>query len=184
LNNTDADKWDERYSGGEVTLQPPHPLVLRAADLLPAGRALDVACGLGRHSLALAARGWHVTAVDVSSSALSRLADNDLIETIHADLTANDLALLPESYDLVVMTNYLQRDLFTELKQAVRVNGLFVAAIAMIDEDPQIKPMNPAFLLKSGELAKTFADWELIHCREEKSPGRRAMAEIIARRAA
>ena len=168
-------------------MQSPHPLVLRAAELLPAGYALDVACGLGRHSLALAARGWHVTAVDVSSVALSRFAnseDNDLIETIHADLTANELAISPASYNLIVMTNYLQRDLFAVLKQAVRVNGLFLAAIAMIDDDPRVKPMNPAFLLAIGELASYFADWELIHSREEKSPTRRAMAEIIARRPA
>ncbi len=165
-------------------MQPPHPLVLRAADLLPAGYALDVACGLGRHALALAARGWHVTAVDVSSVALSRLSDNDLIETIHADLTANELVLSIASFDLIVMTNYLQRDLFAALKQVVRANGLFVAVIAMIDEDPQVKPMNPAFLLQPGELASYFADWELIHSREVKSPAHRAMAEIIARRPA
>ncbi len=184
MNNPDADKWDERYSSGEATLQPTHPLVLRAADLLPAGRALDVACGLGRHALALAARDWHVTAVDVSSVALSRLSDNALIETIHADLTANELAFSPASYDLIVMTNYLQRDLFAALRPAVRVNGLFVAVIAMVDDDPQLKPMNPTFLLQSGELAGYFADWELIHNREYKMPAHRAMAEIIARRPA
>ena len=165
-------------------MQPPHPLVLRAAELLPAGRALDVACGLGRHSLVLAARGWRVTAVDVSSVALSRLSDNDLIETLHADLTTNELALSTASYDLIVMTNYLQRDLFAALKQAVRFNGLFVAVIALVDNDPQVKPMNPAFLLEPGELASYFHDWELIHSQEGKptdEPQRRAMAEIIAR---
>ena len=188
MSNTDAEKWDAKWKGcyrkGEATEQPPHPLVLRAAELLPTGRALDVACGLGRHALALAARGWHVTAVDVSSVALSRLADNDLIETVHTDLAAHELALSPASYDLIVMTNYLQRDLFAALKQAVRVNGLFVAVIAMIDDDPQVKPMNPAFLLEPGELASYFADWELIHLHEGKPVNelhRRAVAELIAR---
>ena len=181
----DADKWNERYRNRAVSDQLPHPLVLRAADLLPTGRALDLACGLGRHALALAARGWHVTAVDVSSVALSRLTDNDLIEAVHTNLAAHELALSPASYDLIVMTNYLQRDLFAALKPAVRVNGLFVAVIAMIDDGPQIKPMNPAFLLAPSELASYFADWELVHSREGKladKPQRRAMAEIIARR--
>ena len=181
----DADKWNQRYRNRTVADQPPHPLVLRAADLLPPGRALDVACGLGRHALALAARGWHVTAVDVSSVALSRLTESELIETVHADLSSNELALSPASYDLIVMTNYLQRDLFDALKQAVRVNGLFVAVIALLDDDPQVKAMNPAFLLQPGELARTFADWELLHSTEGKpdnAPHRRAVAEMIARR--
>ncbi len=195
MPQADADKWNAKWSdhrrNGEATEQPPHPLVLRAADLLPSGRALDVACGLGRHTLALAARGWHVTAIDVSAIALQRLtaiADESarrLIETVRADLAAQEFVFSPASYDLIVMTNYLQRDLFATLQQALRVGGLFVAVIALLDDDPQLKPMNPAFLLQPGELVRTFADWELLHSREGKpdnAPHRRPVAEIIARR--
>jgi SAM-dependent methyltransferase len=185
VSQTDADKWDERYRSDEATAQLPHPLVLRAADSLPPGHALDLACGLGRHTLVLVARGWSVTAVDASSVALQRLQSasaNSRVEIVHADLTANEFALLPLSYDLIVKVHYLQRDLFASLKQAVRVSGLFVAVIAMLDEDPQVKPMNPAFCLQPDELKSYFADWDLIHYQEGKKSQRRAMAEIIARR--
>jgi SAM-dependent methyltransferase len=37
---------------------------------MPAGTALDVACGAGRNAVWLAERGWRVTAVDFSSAAL------------------------------------------------------------------------------------------------------------------
>lgn len=39
--------------------------------LAPGSRVLDVPCGSGRHALALAARGHHVTGVDISAEALA-----------------------------------------------------------------------------------------------------------------
>ena len=38
--------------------------VLGLADAVPEAEVLDMPCGVGRHSLALARRGFHVTAVD------------------------------------------------------------------------------------------------------------------------
>ena len=58
-------------------------------------------------------------------------------------------------------------------------------AIAMVDDDPNIKPMNPAYLLQPGELRANFEGWELLHDFEGKpvgDPKRRATAEIVARR--
>jgi hypothetical protein len=55
----------------------------------------------------------------------------------------------------------------------------------MVDDDPGVKPMNPAFLLEPGELRAEFEGWELWRDFEGKREGserRRAMAEIVARR--
>jgi SAM-dependent methyltransferase len=179
--------WDERYRHGEGRDHPPHPLVLRAAECVPAGKALDVACGTGRHAMALVERGWQVTAVDASSVALELLqaqaaAQALPITTIRADLAAHEFAIAPSAFDLIVVTNYLQRDLFAALRQGVRVGGVIVAVIALIDNDPQVKPMNPVFLLQPGELRGYFSGWELLHDCERKEEQRRAMAELIARR--
>ena len=53
----------------EVKVQPkpsaePASFVMELLPLLPRGPALDLACGTGRHTLPLASRGRHVTAVD------------------------------------------------------------------------------------------------------------------------
>jgi hypothetical protein len=58
--------------------------------------------------------------------------------------------------------------------------------IALIDSDPNVKPMNPAFLLNPGELRRAFAGWELIWYFEGKygKEPRRACAEMVARRTA
>ena len=58
--------WNERYSRGEHIIKEPMPLLVRVASQLPPGRALDLACGAGRHAIFLASRGWQVTAVDAS----------------------------------------------------------------------------------------------------------------------
>jgi SAM-dependent methyltransferase len=72
----DREFWDGRWSevlrihAAQVAQRPPNAyLTATAGDLAP-GRALDAGCGNGTDALWLAARGWHVTAVDFSATAL------------------------------------------------------------------------------------------------------------------
>lgn len=181
--------WDKRYSSGVHTNDEPQPVVVEYASKLPHGRALDVACGVGRHAIWLAERGWQVTAVDNSRVAIEILRQRAYqkglaIDSRIADLDRHDFIIEPATYDLILNCCYLQRDLFPAIKAGARVGGVVIAVIAMVDDDPRIKPMNPAFLLKPGELRAEFEGWELMRDFEGKRAGdaRRAMAEIIARR--
>jgi SAM-dependent methyltransferase len=183
--------WNERYRRGEHADDAPHPLVLQFASRLAPGRALDVACGSGRHAIWLAEQRWRVTAVDSSSVAIDVLKQRAeqkrvTIDSRIADLERNEFIIEPASCDLIVVCNYLQRDLFPSIKQGVAPGGLVIASIAMIDAAPDVKPMNPAYLLNPGELRSFFEDWEVIWYFEGKfgSPPRRATAEIVARRVA
>ncbi|QBR92441.1 class I SAM-dependent methyltransferase [Nocardioides euryhalodurans] len=67
--------WEERYAGrtGIWSGDPNRALVDEAADL-PPGRALDLGCGEGGDAVWLAGRGWTVTGVDLSPTALARAA--------------------------------------------------------------------------------------------------------------
>jgi tellurite methyltransferase len=181
--------WNERYQRGENTRDEPHPLVVKFASQLAPGRALDLACGPGRHAIWLAERGWKVTAVDNSTAAidilLQRATEKNLtIDARVSDLERHEFVLPPESYDLIVDCNYLQRDLFQSIKEGVSISGIVIAIIAMTDDDPNVKAMNPAYLLNPGELRKAFEGWEWIWDFEGKPAGqhRRATAEIVARR--
>lgn len=101
--------WADRYrDGGGASRREPSPSLLAEAADLPAGRALDAGCGWGADALWLAARGWQVTAVDVSPAAVDRArqsaqaADPDAAARITwtpADLTAWDPG--PGRFDLV-----------------------------------------------------------------------------------
>ncbi|MFI2030019.1 class I SAM-dependent methyltransferase [Streptomyces buecherae] len=65
--------WEARYRAGERLFSGEPNVALRTeATDLPPGRALDLGCGEGADAVWLAQRGWRVTAVDVSPTALLR----------------------------------------------------------------------------------------------------------------
>lgn len=67
------DFWEQKYAGaGDLwSGRPNHALVEEASPLAP-GRALDLGCGEGADARWLAARGWTVTGVDLSATAVAR----------------------------------------------------------------------------------------------------------------
>ena len=194
--------WDERYERGEYATLEPSALLVRAVETFAAARggrrpgglrALDLACGAGRHALYLAERGFDVTAVDSSRAGVEitrrRAGERGLrLDARVADLERGEFPLEPASYDLICDFYYLQRDLFPQIRAGVRRGGLFVAAIHLTDEDPEARPMNPDFLLRPGELREEFRGWELLHYAETKGHDRdagrhtRRSAELIARK--
>jgi SAM-dependent methyltransferase len=194
--------WDERYRRGEHATVEPSRLLVRAVELLAARveggslegrRALDLACGAGRHAVFLAGLGMRVTAVDASrvgvSLALARAVERDLsLDARVADLEGGGFDIEEGAYDLVCDFYYLQRDLFPRMRAGLKRGGLLVAAIHMVDESPRAKPMNPDFLLRPGELREAFAGLEILHYREtaghdpDAGEHTRRSAELIARR--
>jgi SAM-dependent methyltransferase len=112
--------WDKRYEAGEHVNDEPQPLVAGFVSKLTPGRALDIASGTGRHSLLLAERGWHVTAVDYSRAGMRILEKRCLekglpVNAVIADLERHEFEIERDSYDLIVVCNYLQRDLFPRI---------------------------------------------------------------------
>ncbi len=163
--------------------RPPEPLLVSTVDELSPGRALDLACGTGRHALYLARLGWSVTAVDGSRIALARLrreaARLGLEIDVHAaDLETGEFAIEPEAYDLICDFFYLDRSLFPQIRAGVRPGGLFIGVLHRFDGTPG------SYLLQSGELREAFAGWQVIYYSESPAEGghRRATASIVARR--
>lgn len=179
--------WDERYCSGEHTTKEPSPLLLKAIKDLQPGRALDIACGVGRHAIYLAELGWRVTAVDSSRVGIEILQERARegsardrripacrsqgscpleIDVRVADLEKGEFQIEPGTYDLICNFYYLQRDLFPMIVSGIKQRGVFVAAIHLNDGNPAAKPHNPAFLLEPGELKTLFSDWEITYYHE------------------
>lgn len=69
-----AQFWERHYQARRPTVRPRvNPLLAATAETLTPGAALDLGCGTGGDTLWLAERGWRVTAVDISATALKRL---------------------------------------------------------------------------------------------------------------
>ena len=111
----DHEFWERLWSKtlrehpDKIARHPPNAHLVAETGDLPAGRALDAGCGHGAETLWLAARGWHVTAVDFSAAALD--TGRSLAEAAGADIAnriewvEGDLATwtgAPQHYDLVV----------------------------------------------------------------------------------
>ena len=69
----DQSTWEERYrSRPEIWSGRPNEQLVAEASGLEPGRALDAGCGEGGDAIWLAQRGWQVTAVDFSATAIER----------------------------------------------------------------------------------------------------------------
>lgn len=180
-------KWNERYRAGEQLFETPVPLLTRFVEGLPAGAALDVACGPGRNALYLAGRGWRVTAVDGSPVAIellwSRARKNDLqIDARLADLERGEFQIAPEAYDLICDCYYLQRDLIPAMKTGLRPGGLLIAIVHLTDRD---HPEGTPTRARPGELWDAFPGWAILHYFEGKPSEdchQHAVAELVARK--
>ncbi|MEM1044186.1 MAG: class I SAM-dependent methyltransferase [Bacteroidota bacterium] len=70
-------------------------LIERTAQPTPGARVLDVACGRGRHSRILAARGYDVTGVDLSENALRSARRRAAREGLSVTFQQADMRALP-----------------------------------------------------------------------------------------
>lgn len=161
MSHKDREKWDKKYTEMSGLLEKRPPSAMLTAHLTAASgtKALDLACGSGRHSLFLAEKGFDVDAVDISTVALDHLrkqAGGLKITIIEADLDT----FIPKrgAYDLIVMTNFLDRDLIARAKDALAPGGLMIIETYMADPANEKPDSNPDFLLQKGELRSLFGD--------------------------
>ncbi|MCK5752828.1 MAG: class I SAM-dependent methyltransferase, partial [Mycobacterium sp.] len=88
----DQGYWDDKYADADrVWSGDPNGTLVDEASSLTPGRALDLGCGEGDDARWLAARGWSVTAVDISQVAIDRareLHSADGITWLRSDIVA------------------------------------------------------------------------------------------------
>jgi len=174
MSRDDEARWDRQHA---ETRGPDGPsnflaeiLSAEAWSIRP-GRALDIACGQGRNALFLAARGFDVTAVDISAVALAEARRRALARSLAVSWQQADLEQLrlPQAqYDLIVNFNYLQRSLIPQIYSALNVGGLVIFETYMIDQKEIGHPKNPEYLLAHNELLELFRSCRVLYYREGK----------------
>jgi 2-polyprenyl-3-methyl-5-hydroxy-6-metoxy-1,4-benzoquinol methylase len=160
----DRAAWEERWAqalrehGDRIAAMPPNPLLTSAVGGLPAGRALDAGCGHGAETLWLAARGWTVTAVDFSATALAHAQTT--AETLGADIACRidwlegDLATWtprPGHFDLVVCLYVHVAGSVTELVQRMAAGVAPGGTLLLVGHRP-IDPATGAATPAAGQV--------------------------------
>ncbi|HSG65951.1 MAG TPA: methyltransferase domain-containing protein [Gammaproteobacteria bacterium] len=156
MSTIDREKWDERYRSGAYEGRT-HPTELLAEWLprLPRGRALDVACGIGRNALYLSGQGYTVDAVDISSVALERARESArerrlAINWIEADLESKQLP--DERYDLIVIVRYTHAALLPHLIERLAPGGHLLCEEHLQTHREVVGPTNARFRMRPNEL--------------------------------
>ncbi len=155
----DKIKWDKKYKETSSLLKDrPHSRKLEElVNKVKGTKALEIACGTGRNSVYLAQKGFEVDALDISEVALQFLdkKGHGAINTKLVDLEGYEPS--KNSYDVIVMTNYLDRGIIPHLVQALKKEGILYIETYMHHESNTKPGSNPDFLLKANEL-KSFFD--------------------------
>jgi len=141
-----------------------------AALLKPAARVLDLACGSGRHVRWLAAQGFAVTGVDRDEAALAPL--RDVAEILVADIEGRPWPLPGRRFDGVVVTNYLWRPLFPQIRASLADGGVLIYETFADGQQCIGKPSRPEFLLQPGELLQLCAGLRTVAFEDGFADGR------------
>jgi SAM-dependent methyltransferase len=186
----DRERWEVRHARGSQA-GPPSPFVVgqlrRVREPDRRQRALDLACGSGRHAAALVAAGFDTVALDASRSAVHRATDTLGILGVVAD--AARLPFRPGTFDVIVKTCFLDRGAFADIARTLAPGGHLLAETFRIAQHEKTGHPRREFCLTDGELAELCRGPDVrlaIVAAHESEPGADgnppALAGILARR--
>lgn len=178
------EKWNRKYLEkiGEAQEKEANKRLKKFAPLLDGGgAAIDIACGLGSNSFFLAGIGYKVTAVDLSDVAIKFIVEQSKrlqldIRAYTADLTdTSNISFQAGSYDLAIITYYLDRSIFPIVKELVKTNGyIFIETFYQTGSGSR-QTISDKYKLLSNELLKEFSGWCILFYEECMDEGRQTI---------
>jgi tellurite methyltransferase len=171
----DSDKWNRIYEAGDHSNLHAASVLQDNTHLLPvAGKALDVACGLGANALLLAQHGLETYAWDISQTAVDKLQSRSTELNIPLQVETRDVNAFPPapaSFDVIVVSRFLERTLIPPLIAALRKGGLIYYQTFIKDKTDDSGPRNPDYRLGMNELLLLFQALQILVYREEGNVG-------------
>ena len=169
MSEADRSKWNQRYAEDSFRKTNPVRLLCDWLPHIPAGRALDVACGAGRNALLLAEAGFEVDAIDISAVGLQQLecaasARGQSVNCIEHDLDQPyDFAT---NYDLIVVLWYVNLELITRLCACLAPGGYLICEEHLHSDQDVIGPGNDNFRVAPGALRAAVRSLDLLFYEE------------------
>jgi tellurite methyltransferase len=133
------------------------------------------------NSFYLAKIGFNVTAVDISDVAIAFVSEQAEkrgleIRTHVADMSKGSaFAFTAETYDLAVITYYLDRSIFPHVKEIVKINGYIFMETFFKSATRGKQTISEKFKLESNELLREFKDWNILYFEECEHEGRQTI---------
>ena len=180
----DKDRWNSKYETKVYLFgEKPIPFLADNVHLLPKGKVLDIAMGEGRNGVYLATQGFEVLGLDISEKGLEKahnLAKKNkvTIETKVVDLES--FTLEPNSYDVILCTYYMQKDLFKQFQSALKPGGMIVVETYNVDY-LKYAQFSRKWALDTNEMLDIFKGLRVIRY-QDYDDGKEAYSSIIAQK--
>ena len=130
--------------------------------------ALDLACGLGRNSIYLSSMGYKVISVDLNILHLLSFSQYNIFK-IQSDIEISERwPFKQNSFDLVVVTNFLNRSIFKNIQNVIKKNGHLIYETFGEGNEKLGKPKNKSYLLRKNELLQLTRHMNVIYYEEIK----------------
>ena len=177
-------KWNSKHSDRIDSYNElvPNNRLKNLSAYLNGGSAIDLACGLGDNSFFLAESGYDVQALDISDIAVNYVKEqaSKRQATVHpqlCDLTEwNKLNIKENSIDLLVITYYLDRQLFPYVKSIIKEKGYFFMETFYLSPDTKERTkVSDKYKLQPNELLSLFGEWQILFYEENEQEGRQSI---------
>lgn len=189
--------WNERWSddAGRADWLAPEPEVLAAVariGLPPGAAVLDLGCGVGRHVLALAERGFTVSGLDGAPRGIAFASAQAAARGLEVSLTCCEMTELPypdASFDFVLAWNVIYHGdrsvvarCLAEIRRVLRPGGFYQGTmlskrnancgLGVVRHEVSDKA-HPHFYCDAAELIALFEGFEplSLHDAEHAKPG-------------
>lgn len=159
----------------------PSAWLMRFRPLIQPGfKVLELACGNGRNTRFLASLGCRVTAVDINPMPEVPVG----VDFVQYDLENAPWPFEKNSFDVVVGINYLWRRHFSQLRDSLKLNGLFLYETFNEEQSLLMRhPKNPEHFLKIGELLTLVdSNWRILAFEDGANDKEQYLQRIAARK--
>lgn len=157
------------------------------------GKILELGCGEGGTSLELARRGFEVTCIDISKTAINKIKEESEKRKIKINALCKDLEdyNLEENYDVIFATgffHFLKKERAFELidtcKKHTNKGGINLFEV-LLEGDPSQEDDSEGYYFFINKLKELYSDWQIIEYDEyedydEDEEWNNKIARIIA----
>lgn len=187
----DRDKWNKRYAEDSYRKGNPVTLLENWIEHVPAGKAIDIACGAGRNALFMAQAGFDVDAIDIAAEGLKQGRQNSETQGLNINWIEHDLDRpynFDTDYQLIVVMWYVNLALISRLFDCLAPGGYLICEEHLLSDCDVVGPANPHFRVAPGKLREAVSSLDIIFYEEKietnDDGGQIASARVVAKKAA